>query len=180
MEVHISMFQDNKSVLESQVEVKQGGLEYMKVHTNVLQDEILKLKSQLEIKEKLLEKSENVKVFMNLQEECSGLKSQLQKQVNCLKEFKVHADMLKEENFKLANQLKIRHKIWKDVESMKVRTNCLQEENSELKSQLEVTQKQLKNSEIQKKQYIDKYSELKDKEKLDVATQTDTVCSYSC
>ena len=140
MEVHTNMFQD-KSALESQVKVKQNILdssEYMKVHTNVLQDEILKLKSQLEIQEKLLEKSENVKVFTNLQEECSGLKSQLEKQVN-------HLEELEEENFKLTNQL-------------------------------EIIQKQLKNLEVEKKQYIDKYSELKDKERCDIAIQTDTVC----
>ena len=176
MELHTDVFQEKMSVFESETKVKQNildSLEYMKVHNNVLQDEILKLKSQLEVKQKQLEKSESVKVFTDLQEECSGLKSQLQKQVNCLEEFKVHANILEEEKLKLANQLKIRRKIWKDVEGMKVRTNSLQEENSELISQLEVTQKQLKNSELEKKQYIDK---LKDKERCDIAIQTDTVC----
>ena len=109
---------------------------------------------ELEIKQKPLEKSENVKIFTDLQEKCSGLESQIQN--------------LKEENFKLASKVKIRLKICEEFERMKVCTNSLQEKNSKLESQLEVTQKE-------KKQFIDKYNELKDKEKLDVVTQTDTV-----
>jgi len=49
----------------------------------------------------------------------------------------------------------------------------LQEEKSELQSQLDVLQKQLENSEGEKKKYISKYREVKDKKEHDVAIQTD-------
>jgi len=58
-----------------------------------------------------------------------------------------------------------------------VHTNLLQEENSELQSQLDVLQKQLENSEVEKRKYISKYRELKDKKRHDTAIQTDVVCS---
>ena len=175
MEVHTNIFQEENFMFK-QLKEKQKLIDNSKVHTNALQGEILKLKSQLEAKQKQLENSEDAKIFTNLQEECSGLKSQLQKQVCCLEEFKVHANMLKEENSKLATRLRARLKIMKNVEDMKVRANTLEEENSELKSQLKVTQEQLKNSEVEKKQYVDKYAVLKDKERRDIASQTDMVC----
>ena len=57
-----------------------------------------------------------------------------------------------------------RQKLFTDVNSMKVHTNVLQEENLDLKSQLETTKKQLK--------------KLKDKERCDIAIQTDMVRTY--
>jgi len=60
---------------------------------------------------------------------------------------------------------------------VKVNTNLFQEENSELQSQLEVLQKQLENSEVEKRKYISKYRELKDRKRHDAAIQTDAVCS---
>ena len=182
MEVHTDVFHEENIMLQSQLEVKQNlpdNAEYIKMDTNILQDEIFKLKSQSEDKQKGLEESEDVKVLTNLQEECSELKARLQNQVEYLEEFKRHTNMLKEENFKLSTQLKERHKILKGVEGMKVHTNILQEENSELKSQLELTQDQLRVSETEKKHYINKYSELKDKERCDIAIQTDMVCIRS-
>ena len=149
--------------------VEQKMIHDLKVHTSVLQDEILKSKLHLEAKQKQLDNSEDVKIFTNLQEECSGLKSQLQKQVS-------HANKLKKENSKLATRLRARLKIKKNMEDLKVRANTLEEENSELKSQVKVTREQLRNSEIEKKHYVDKYTELKDKERCDVAIQTDMVC----
>ena len=77
---------------------------------------------------------------------------------------------------RLATQLGARRKIWKDIDDMKVCTNILKEENSELKSQLELTQEKLKNSEIEKKQNF-QYSG--DKERCDIAIQTDMVCTKS-
>ena len=168
MKVHTNMFQEENFVFE-QLKVKQNMIDDLKVDNNVLQDEILKSKLQLEAKQKQLDNSEDVKRFTNLQKECSGLKSQLQKKVNRL-------EGLKEENSKLATRLTARLKIMKNMEYMKVRANTLEEENSELKSQVKVTQEQLKNSEIEKKHYVDKYTELQDKERCDIAIQTDTVC----
>ena len=182
MKVNTNVFGEANSMLKSQLVARQKLLEnlkYLKIHTSILQQEILTLKSQLDVKERQLKKSEDVKVFTNLQEECAGLKLQLLSQVKYLEEFKVHANKLKEENSKLVTRLTARHKISKDVEDMKVRTNILQEENSELKSQLELTQDQLRVSETEKKHYINKYSALKDKERCDIAIQTDMVCIRS-
>ena len=174
------MFHEVNSMLNSQLQATPKPPENvrdLKMYTNMLQQEVLTLQSQLDIKQRQLEKSKDVKVFTSLQEECSGLKSQLQNQVKYIEEFKVHANMLKEENSKLATRLRARHKILKGVEDTKVQTKILQEENSELKSQLEVIQEQLKKSEVEKKHYINKYSELKDKERHDIAIQTDAVCT---
>ena len=159
-------------MLKSQLEAKQkipDNIKYMILHTNKLQEEILKLKSQLDIRQNELENSKDVKIFTSLQEECFGLKLQLQNQVNYSKE-------LKEKNLRLATQLGARRKIWKDIDDMKVCTNILKEENSELISQLEVTQEKLKNLEVEKKQNF-KYSG--DKERCDIAIQTDMVCTKS-
>ena len=150
------MSQEENSVLKSQLEVKQmpDNLDYVKM----LQKEIYKLNSQLEVKQKQLESSEDAEAFNSLQEECSGLKLQLQNQSE---KFEALANKLKEENSKLATQLKARQKLFTD--ETKVRTNVLQEEIWDLQSQLEITKKQLE--------------KLKDKERCDIAIQTDMVCT---
>ena len=140
------------------------------MHNSILQEETLTLKSQLDIKQN---KSGDIKVFTNLQDECAKLKSKLQNQVKYLKELKEHASLLNEENSKLDARLRTRHKILQDAEDMKVRTNSLKEENSELKAQLKLTEERLKNSELEKEQYINKHSQLKHKERCDF---TDMVC----
>ena len=142
------MFQEENSVLTSPLQIKQIPEHLDDV--KILQKENLKLKSQLEVKQKQPENLGDAKAFNDLQEECSRLKA--------------HADKLKEENSKLATRLMARQKLFTDVNSMKVHTNVLQEENLDLKSQLETTKKQLK--------------KLKDKERCDIAIQTDMVCTY--
>ena len=85
------MFQEVNSMLKSQLEAKQkipDNVKYMILHTNKLQEEILTLKLQLDIRQKELENSKDVKIFTSLQEECFGLKSQLQNQVNYSKKLK--------------------------------------------------------------------------------------------
>ena len=136
MKICANVFQEENSVLKSQLEVKKipDNLDYVKM----LQKEIIKLNLQLEVKQKQLESSGDVNAFNNLQEECFGLKSQLQNQSE---KFDALANKLKEENSKLATQLKARQKLFTDV--TKVRTNVLQEENEDLQSQLEITKKQL-------------------------------------
>ena len=167
------MLQEVNSMLKSQLEAKQklpDNLKYMIIHTSKLQEEILTLKSKLDIRQKELENSIDIKIFTDLQEECSGLKSQLQNQVK-------ESEKLKEEKSKLATQLRAKQKIWKDIDDMKVCTKVLKEENSDLKSLLGITRKLLKNSEAERKQYFNKYSELRDKERHDIAIQTDMVCT---
>ena len=169
------MFQE---VSTTQFDAKQNvseNLKYFKIHTSILQEEILTLKSQLDIKQNKLK---DVKVFTNLQEECAKLKSQLQSQVKYSEKLKGHANLLKEENSKLATQSRVRGKILQDIEDLKVHTNILQEENSELKAQLKLTEQQLKNSELEKEQYINKHSQLEHKERCDIAIQADMVCTY--
>ena len=61
------------------------------------------------------------------------------------------------------------------MKDLKAHIDALQEQNSDLQSQLEVKQKQLENSDVEKKQYIRKYRELKDKRRCDIAIQTDMV-----
>ena len=153
------MFQEENSVLPSPLKIKQIPEKLDDV--KILQKENLKLKSQLEIKQKQLENLGDTKSFNDLQEECSRLKLQLQSQSE---NFKAHADKLKEENSKLATRLMGRQKLFTDAKSMKVHTNVLQEENLDLKSQLETVKKQLK--------------KLKDKERCDIAIQTDMVRTY--
>ena len=153
------MFQKENSILTSPLKIKQipENLDDVKI----LQKENLKLKSQLKVKQKQLENLGDAKAFNDLQEEYSRLKSLLQSQSE---KFEAHADKLKEENSKLATRLMARQKLFTDVNSMKVHTNVLQEENLDLKSQLQATKKQLK--------------KLKDKERCDIAIQTDMVCTY--
>ena len=168
------MFQE-VAMLQSQLEAKQRlteNLKYFNRHIGILQEEILTLKSQLYVKQK---KSEDVKVFANLQEECPGLKLQLQNQAKCLEESK-ELNKLKDEYSKLGTKLRVRQNIMKKAEEMKVHTKILQEENFELKAQLELAQKQLGNSEVENQQYVKQLSELKDKERCDIAIQTNTVC----
>ena len=153
------MFQGENSILTSPLKIKQipENLDDVKI----LQKENLKIKSQLEVTQKQLENLGDAKAFNDLQEECSRLKLQLQSQSE---KFEAHANKLKEENSKLATRLMARQKLFTDVNSMKVHTNALQEENLNLKSQLQITKKQLK--------------KLKDKERCDIAIQTDMVCTY--
>ena len=153
------MFQEENSIFTSPLKIKQvpENLDDVKI----LQKENLKLKSQLEVKQKQLENLGDAKTFNDLQEECTRLKLQLQSQSE---KFEAHADKLKEEYSKLATRLMARQKLFTDVNSMKVHTNVLQEENLDLKSQLETTKKQLK--------------KLKDKERCDIAIQTDMVRTY--
>ena len=152
MKVHANVFQEKYSVLSSQLKVKQipENLEGVKI----LQKEILKLNSQLDVKQMQLESSEDAKAFNDLQEEYSRLRLQLEK-------FAAHADKLKEKNSELTTKLRARQKLFTDVK--KVQMNVLQEENLDLKSQLEIAQKQLK--------------KLNDKERCDIAIQTDKVCT---
>ena len=149
------MFQEENCILTSPLQIKQ--IPANLVDVKILQKENLKLKSQLEVKQKQLENLGDSKAFNDLQEEYSRLKLQSEK-------FEAHADKLKEENSKLATRLMARQKLFTDVNSMKVHTNVLQEENLDLKSQLETTKKQLK--------------KLKDKERCDIAIQTDMVRTY--
>ena len=131
----------------------------------MLQEEIIKLKSQLEVKQKQVKSSEDIKAFISLQEKCSRLKLRLQHQVE-------YATMLKEEKSKLAIQLSRRQNILKGIDETKVRIGILEDEKSELKSQLEVKIEQLKTSE-------DKYSALINKQRSDIAIQTDEVSASS-
>ena len=113
--------------------------------------------SQFEVKQSQLESSGDGKA---LQKECFRLNLQLQNQSE---KFEVLANKLEGKISRLAAQLKARQKLFTDVKSMKVHTNILQGENCGLKSQLEMTKKQLE--------------KLKDKERCDIAIQTDMVCS---
>ena len=137
--------------------------------------EIALLQSQLEAKQTL---KENLKYFYiligTLQEEILTLKSQNRAKYS--EESKV-LDKLKDEYSKLGTKLRARQNIIEKAEEMKVHTKILQEENFELKAQLEQTQKQLGNSEVENQQYIKQLSELKDKERCDIAIQTNMVCS---
>ena len=140
----------------------------MKIHTDMLQEGIIKLKSQLEVKQKQIESSEDVKAFTSLQEECSRLKLRLQHQME-------YATMPKEENSKLTIQSSRRQNILKGIDETKVRIGILEDEKSELESQLKVKIDELKISEVEKKQYIDKYSVLINKQRCDIAIQTNEV-----
>ena len=153
------MFQEESSILTSPLKIKQIPEDLHDV--KILQKENLKLKSQLEVKQKQLENLGDAKAFNNLQEEFSRLKLQLQSQSE---KFEAHTGKLKEENSNLATQLMARQKLFMEVNSMKVHTNILREENLELQSQLETTKEQLK--------------KLKDKERCDIAIQTDMVRTY--
>ena len=172
------MFHEVNPMLNSQLEAKPKPpekLRDLKMYTNMLQQENLTLKSQLDIKQRRLEKSKDVKVLTSLQEDCSRLKSQLQNQVKYTENIKAQASVLEERNSKLVTQLSARNKIIsKGVD--KVQTNILQNQYSELESQLKVAQERLKKLEVEKEHYINKYSELKDKERHDIAIQTDMVC----
>ena len=138
----------------------------------MLQEEIIKLKSQLEVKQKQLESSEDIKAFTSLQEECSRLKLRLHHQVE-------YATMLKEEKSKLAIQFLRRQNILKGIDEAKIRIGILEDEKSELESQLKVKIEQLKTSEVEKQQYIDKYNVLINKQRCDVAIQTNEVSASS-
>ena len=103
-------------------------------------------------------------------------KLQRQNQAKYLEESKVPVNKHEDEYSKSGTKLRARRNISKNAEEMRVHTKILQEENFEIKAQLELAQKQLRNSEVENQQYVKQLSELKDKERCDIAIQTNMVC----